>query len=114
MTELVKGSRLLIKGPNGIGKSTLLKSIMQRDSAEINPKIRVGYYSQDFSELDFNQTAYNSLHEISLTQKPPDIYEATARFLLPGELLKNKIESLSDGQKACYAMPDLCYSIRGF
>ena len=105
VTELVKGSRLLVKGPNGIGKSTLLKSIMQRDSAEINPKIRVGYYSQDFSELDFNQTAYSSLHEISLTQKPQDIYEAAARFLLPGELLKNKIESLSDGQKGllCYA-----------
>ena len=61
VTELVKGSFwLLVKGPNGIGKSTLLKSIMQRDSAEINPKIRVGYYSQDFSELDFNQTAYSS------------------------------------------------------
>ncbi len=105
VTELVKGSRLLIKGPNGIGKSSLLKSIMQRDSAEINPKIRVGYYSQDFSELDFEQTAYNSLFEISLTQKPQDIYEAAARFLLPGELLKNKIESLSDGQKGllCYA-----------
>jgi len=105
VTELVKGSRLLIKGPNGIGKSTLLKSIIERDSAEINPKIRVGYYSQDFSELDFQQTAYNSLYAISLTQKPQDIYEAAARFLLPGELLKNKIESLSDGQKGllCYA-----------
>lgn len=105
VTELVKGSRLLVKGPNGIGKSTLLKSIMQRDSADINPKVRVGYYSQDFSELDFDQTAYSSLHAISLTQKPQDIYEAAARFLLPGELLKNKIESLSDGQKGllCYA-----------
>jgi ATP-binding cassette subfamily F protein 3 len=105
VTELVKSSRLLIKGPNGIGKSTLLKSIMERNSAEINPKIRVGYYSQDFSELDFGQTAYNSLYAVSLTQKPQDIYEAAARFLLPGELLKNKIESLSDGQKGllCYA-----------
>lgn len=59
VTELVKGSRLFIKDPNGIGKSSLLKSIMQRDSADINPKVRVGYYSQDFSELDFDQTAYN-------------------------------------------------------
>lgn len=103
--ELVKGSRLLIKGPNGIGKSTLLKSIMQRESAEINPQVRVGYYSQDFSELNVEQTAYNSLFEISITQKVQDIYETAARFLLPGELLKNKIESLSDGQKGllCYA-----------
>lgn len=104
-TELVKGSRLLVKGPNGIGKSTLLKSIIKRESADINPKIRVGYYSQDFSELDVEQRAYDSLYEISLTQRVQDIYEAAARFLLPGELLQNKIESLSDGQKGllCYA-----------
>ncbi len=104
-TELVKGSRLLIKGPNGIGKSTLLRSILAGESAEINPKIRIGYYSQDFSELNFNQTAYDSLYEISQTKRSQDIFEAGARFLLTGDLLHNKIESLSDGQKGllCYA-----------
>jgi ATP-binding cassette subfamily F protein 3 len=104
-TELVKGSRLLIKGPNGIGKSTLLKSILSGESAEINPNTRVGYYSQDFSELNFDQSAYDSLYEISQTKRSQDIYEAGARFLLTGDLLHNKIESLSDGQKGllCYA-----------
>lgn len=104
-TELVKGSRLLIKGPNGIGKSTLLKSIMQNESADINSKIRVGYYSQDFTELNYDQTAYDSLFDVSQSKKTQDIYEAGARFLLTGELLNNKIESLSDGQKGllCYA-----------
>ncbi len=104
-TELVKGSRLLIKGPNGIGKSTLLRAILSGEKAEINPQIRVGYYSQDFSELDFSQTAYESLISVSLTDKGQDIYEAAARFLLTGDILKTKIESLSEGQKGllCYA-----------
>lgn len=104
-TELVKGSRLLVKGPNGIGKSTLLKSIMEGTSADINPKIRIGYYSQDFSELDFEQTAFDSLLSVSQTQRTQDIYEAGARFLLSGEILHNKIGSLSEGQKGllCYA-----------
>ncbi|MEK7504141.1 MAG: ATP-binding cassette domain-containing protein [Patescibacteria group bacterium] len=104
-TELVKGSRLLIKGPNGIGKSTLLKSIIKKESADINPNIRVGYYSQDFSELNFDQTAFQSLLEVSETTRHQDIYEAAVRFLLSGEMLNNQIGSLSDGQKGllCYA-----------
>jgi ATP-binding cassette, subfamily F, member 3 len=104
-TELVKGSRLLITGPNGIGKSTLLKAMLTGKAADINPEIRVGYYSQDFSELDYGQTAYDSLFEISQTKRTQDIYEAAARFLLTGELLNNKIGSLSEGQKGllCYA-----------
>lgn len=104
-TELVKGMRLHIKGPNGIGKSTLLGAILRGEAADINPKIRVGYYSQDFSELDFNQIAYESLLSIDTMRKPQEIYEAGARFLLTGDVLKNKVGSLSEGQKGllCYA-----------
>ncbi len=102
---LSKGDRLLVKGPNGIGKSTLLKAIMAGRGADINPRIRVGYYSQDFSELDFNQTAYDSLMEVSQNKNRQAIYEAAGRFMLTGELLNNKVGSLSEGQKGllCYA-----------
>lgn len=104
-TEMVKGHRLLIKGPNGIGKSTLLKAFLAGQEADINPAIRVGYYSQDFSELDFTVTAYASLLTVSQTDHPEVIYETGARFLLTAELLHTKIESLSEGQKGllCYA-----------
>lgn len=103
--ELSKGSRLLVKGPNGIGKSTLLKSIMATKGADINPQIRVGYYSQDFTELDFSQTAFDSLMEVSQIKTAQVVFEAGARFLLSGEVLRNKIGSLSEGQKGllCYA-----------
>jgi ATP-binding cassette subfamily F protein 3 len=103
--DLIKGERLLIKGPNGIGKSTLLKSFLVGKDADINPKIRVGYYSQDFTELNFDQTAYESLYEVSQIKVKQDIYEAAARFLLTGSMLNNKIGSMSEGQKGllCYA-----------
>jgi ATP-binding cassette, subfamily F, member 3 len=104
-TELVKGSRIQIKGPNGIGKSTLLKTMLSGGAAEINPNIRIGYYSQEFSELDYNQSAYDSLYDISQNKKAQDIYAAAGRFLLSGDMLKNPIKSLSEGQKGllCYA-----------
>lgn len=104
-TLLVKGSRLMIKGPNGIGKSTLLRSILSGESAEINPKIRVGYYSQDFSELDFEDTTFDSLQKMDPEALPQRIYEVAARFLLIGDVMQNKIYSLSEGQKGllCYA-----------
>lgn len=103
--ELRKHDRLIIKGPNGIGKSTLLKSILAKRGADINPLTRVGYYSQDFSELDYNQTAFESLMSVALIKKPQEIYSAAGKFLLTGELLNNKISSLSEGQKGllCYA-----------
>lgn len=105
VTELIKGSRLMIRGPNGIGKSTLLRAFLSGEKADINPAIRIGYYSQDFSELDFNQTAYQSLLSVSESKNTQDLYEAAARFLLTGEFLNSKIESLSEGQKGllCYA-----------
>ena len=97
--DLVRGKRLIIKGPNGIGKSTFIKSILAGEGAKIGPEARVGYYSQDFGELDFNKTAYEALVEVAQDKKPQNIYAAAGRFLIPGSLLQNKVASLSEGQK---------------
>lgn len=95
----------MIKGPNGIGKSTLLKSILAGKGVKIADGVRVGYYSQDFSELDFSDTAFNSLVSVMPEMDKSKIFAAAGRFMLSGEMLENKVESLSDGQKGllCYA-----------
>src|SRR3989344_3171652 len=102
-----KRQRLLIKGPNGIGKSTLLQALADgtNTGAVITPDVRVGYYRQDFSGLDFDKTAYQALEEIMPNPFNQEIYATAAMFLLSSEILKNKVGSLSEGQKGllCYA-----------
>ena len=58
-----KKQKLLIKGPNGIGKSTLLKALAggNEKGATITSDVRVGYYRQDFSTLNFEDTVWDSL-----------------------------------------------------
>jgi ATP-binding cassette, subfamily F, member 3 len=103
--EMRRNRRLIISGPNGIGKSTLLKALLAGEGCQIDKDVRVGYYSQDFSELDFDQTAFESMMAVSLEKNPQLIYSTAGKFLLTGELLQNKIGSLSEGQKGllCYA-----------
>ena len=105
--ELRKKGRLLIKGPNGIGKSTFLQALANgtEEGAKIAPGIKVGYYQQDFSGLDFEKTGYQALEEMMLNPWNQEIYATAAQFLLSSETLKNKVGALSEGQKGllCYA-----------
>lgn len=102
-----KKQRLLLKGPNGIGKSTLLQALANgsEEGATISPDVRVGYYRQDFSGLDFEKTAYQALEEMMHNPWNQEIYATGAQFLLSSQILKNKVGALSEGQKGllCYA-----------
>lgn len=104
---LRKGQRLLIAGPNGIGKSTFLRTLASGgdEGAEIAKDVRVGYYQQDFMGLDFNQTAYQSLESMMEVPDNQTIRATGAHFLLDSDALATKVGSLSEGQKGllCFA-----------
>lgn len=98
---LKRNTHLLVSGPNGIGKSTFLKALAGGESehAEISKAIKVGYYAQDFSTLNFESTAMETLLQ-SMQEKSEELaYRIAAKFLIPSELLYNKVKSLSEGQK---------------
>src|SRR3989338_4204501 len=95
-------SRLRIEGPNGIGKSTLLRSLIDgtSDGVRIMEGTRVGYYSQDFSMLDFNETVFDSLENIKEDGiDTQEMRSVAAGFLITGDLMGHRVSNLSEGQK---------------
>ncbi|HCB51261.1 TPA: hypothetical protein DEP21_01600 [Patescibacteria group bacterium] len=102
-----KHQKYILTGPNGIGKSTLLKSLVHAHNkdATIHDEVKVGYYSQDFTALDMSKIVWDDLREVAGDTSDQDIYRVASKFLLTGPLLKNPIGTMSEGQKGllCYA-----------
>ncbi|MDD5639524.1 MAG: ABC-F family ATP-binding cassette domain-containing protein [Candidatus Pacebacteria bacterium] len=99
--SLRRNEHLLLSGPNGIGKSTLLESLAKGTAkgAAITNGVEVGYYRQDFSTLDFNDTVFNSLLRVAKDLNEEQMRSIAAGFLITGDLMRSKIGDLSEGQK---------------
>ena len=106
---LKRNQHLLLKGPNGIGKSTLLESLAlgTAKGATIISGVRVGYYRQDFSTLIFEDTVYDSLLGVMDKQVDETLRSTAAGFLITGEMIRTKIGDLSEGQKGLVAFARL-------
>ncbi len=107
--KLKRKQHLLLQGPNGIGKSTLLESLAsgKAEGAKISEGIRVGYYRQDFSTLNFEDTVYESLLSASATHIESYIRATAAGFLIHADMMDMRIGSLSEGQKGLVAFARL-------
>ncbi len=106
---LRKNNHLQLKGPNGIGKTTLLESIAtgKAKGAKVTDGVVVGYYRQDFSNLDFDKTVYQELSAVLDRPIEEDVRKVAAGFLVSGEIFHSKIGTLSEGQKGLVAFARL-------
>lgn len=101
--ELFRGERVGIIGKNGIGKSTLLKIIvnkLKQDKGEIEfgSRVKVGYYDQNHMDLT---PVNNILQEINSSLNLTEEYLRTlaGSFLFSGEDVLKKIDKLSGGER---------------
>ncbi len=99
--SLRKNQHLLLQGPNGIGKTTLLESLALGKSkrASVAPGVLVGYYRQDFATLDMQDTVYHALEKGIEGLAEEHLRQVASGFLIGHDLMKKTIGSLSEGQK---------------
>lgn len=104
-----RGQHVHIIGPNGIGKTTLLEHLAggQAPGEEIAEGVKIGYYRQDFSNLNFEQTVYDCLLSEMGRKIEEDMRRVAAGFLLDSDIIKSKIGVLSEGQKGLVAFARL-------
>ena len=106
---LRRKQHLQLVGPNGIGKTTLLESLAsgKAPGAVIAPWVRVGYYRQDFSTLNFEDTVWESLVAVQERLDEHHLRSVAAGFLISSDYMHSKIGNLSEGQKGLVAFARL-------
>lgn len=109
--SLKRGEHLVLSGPNGIGKSTLLESLAsgKAKGSTIQEGVKIGYYRQDFSTLNFDDTVYNALASVADQITEEQLRSTAAGFLLGDDVMRTRIGSLSEGQKGLVAFATLVF-----
>ncbi|ANS73410.1 multidrug ABC transporter ATP-binding protein [Paenibacillus yonginensis] len=110
--ELRRGETAALIGPNGIGKSTLLKILtgdLKPTAGKINwgTKIRIGYYDQEQTHLTGSNTVLEELWSAYPHVEEARIRTILGNFLFSGDDVQKRVSSLSGGEKARVALAKL-------
>lgn len=103
--QVNKGDRIAIIGQNGVGKSTLLKSVLGqipflKGQAQFGTNVTTGYYDQDQHQLHWNKSVLDEIWDDHPTMPEQAVRSALAAFLFDADDITKTVADLSGGQKA--------------
>lgn len=103
--DINKLDAIAVVGPNGIGKSTLIKSIigqlpLLKGQLKYGANVETGYYDQTQSHLTPSNTVLEELWQDFSTTSEVDIRNRLGAFLFSGDDVKKSVSMLSGGEKA--------------
>lgn len=103
--DLRRQEAIAIVGPNGIGKTTYLKTLLgllepKAGQVSIGTGVEIGYYEQNVNSLDPNQTVLETLWSAHDSTDEWVVRSILGSFLFSGETVEKKVSMLSGGEKA--------------
>ena len=103
--DIKRGERICIVGPNGVGKTTLLKILMgelapDNGRLKIGHNVEFGYYDQEQSFLTNSNTVLEELHDAYRLYTDTQLRSILGRFLFRGEEVFLEVGALSGGERA--------------
>ncbi|KRN32521.1 ABC-F family ATP-binding cassette domain-containing protein [Weissella halotolerans] len=103
--QVMKQHAVALVGPNGIGKSTLIKTLLGQipaiaGSIKLGSNVEVGYYDQEQAVLDPSKTVLDTVWDEHPTMPERDIRTILGSFMFSGETVDKKVKALSGGEKA--------------
>ena len=117
--EIRKHQRVAIIGPNGVGKSTLLKSILNKISllgghVKTGANVQIGYYDQEQQVLHPQKTVLEEVWDDYPTVDEKDIRSLLGSFLFVGDDVFKTVSALSGGEKARLQLTKLSFEHANF